>query len=74
MQYLWFFEAYDLLYCHFIILCHQIYLTLLQHALLFIAFQATTLVCIELCAFGDSYKSFALSFMLLCEFFLGGLH
>lgn len=75
MQCLWFFEAYDLLYCHFIILCCQIYLTLLKHALLFIlAFQATTLVCIELCEFGDCYKSFALSFMLLCELVVGGLH
>jgi hypothetical protein len=75
MQCLWFFEAYDLLYCHFIILCCQIYLTLLQHALLFIlAFKATTLVCIELCEFGDCYKSFALSFTLLCEIFIRGLH
>lgn len=75
MQCLWFFEAYDLLYCHFIVLCCQIYRTLLQHALLFIlAFQATTVFCIELCEFGDCYKSFALSFMLLCELVIGGLH
>jgi hypothetical protein len=42
-------------------------ISLCSNKLCFIlAFQATTLVCV-VCEFGDCYKSFVLSCMLLCD-------